>query len=111
MWFALGVYIGKRRMEKALIMLQRSDIELRWRAFDLNADTPKGGVPWQAHMIRKFGSLAYARQLEAHVAAAATLDAHDLIWLAGREGMPPDLVERLYHAYFVNGEDLERTTR
>jgi predicted DsbA family dithiol-disulfide isomerase len=92
-------YIGKRRMEKALTMLQRSDIELQWRAFDLNAGTPKGGVPWQAHMIRKFGSLAYARRLEAHVAAAATedgitlrfdrierlpktLDAHRLIWLA-----------------------------
>jgi len=92
-------YIGKRRMEKALTMLQRSDIELQWRAFDLNAGTPKGGLPWQAHMIRKFGSLAYARRLEAHVAAAATedgitlrfdrierlpktLDAHRLIWLA-----------------------------
>jgi 2-hydroxychromene-2-carboxylate isomerase len=29
-----------------------------------------------------------------------------LIWLAGREGMQPDLVERLYRAYFVNGEDI-----
>lgn len=29
-----------------------------------------------------------------------------LIWLAGREGMQPDLVERLYRAYFVKGEDI-----
>src|SRR5262249_38691492 len=35
-----------------------------------------------------------------------TLDAHRLIWLADREGMPDALVEALFRAYFTEGRDL-----
>jgi predicted DsbA family dithiol-disulfide isomerase len=116
-------YIGKRRIEKALKLLRRANVQLRWRAFELNPGTPKAGVAWDTFMVRKFGSLAYARQLEAHVAAVGaeegidlrfdrikrlpnTFDAHRLIWLAGREGKQADVVERLYHAYFIEGQDI-----
>ncbi len=116
-------YIGKRRMEKALQLLPRADVQLRWRAFDLNPSTPKEGVSWDTFMVKRFGSLEFARRLEAHVASVAaeeglefhfdkiqrlsnTFDAHRLILLAGREGKQADVVERLYHAYFVDGQDI-----
>ena len=90
-------FIGKRRLEKALASLDRQDVLIRWKPFQLNPTTPKEGVDRQAYRIRKFGSLAYSQQLEARVAAAGaeegiefrfdlikrtpnTLEAHRLIW-------------------------------
>jgi len=116
-------FIGKRRLEKALNLLGRPDIQVQWRAFELNPGFSPAGVDRQEHRIRKFGSLSRARQLEAHVAAAGaeegidfrferiarmpnTFDAHRLIWLAGRCGSQNTVVESLFHAYFVEGEDV-----
>jgi predicted DsbA family dithiol-disulfide isomerase len=116
-------FIGKRRLEKALKLLERPDVQIQWRAFELNPDISRGGVDRQEHRIRKFGSLSRARQLEAHVASAGaeegidfqfdriermpnTFDAHRLTWLAGREGLQNTLVERLFYAYFIDGEDV-----
>ena len=116
-------FIGKRRLEKALKLLGRPDVQIHWRAFELNPDISKAGVDRKEHRIRKFGSLSRARQLEAHLSAAGaeegidfrfdriermpnTFDAHRLIWLAGRDGLQNALVERLFHAYFIDGEDV-----
>jgi predicted DsbA family dithiol-disulfide isomerase len=116
-------FIGKRRLERAVKLLQLEDVQLRWRAFDLNPGTPKEGVRWQEHMIRKFGSADYAQRLEAHVAAEGakdgialrfdrierlpnTLDAHRLSWLAGQQGKQAAVVERLFEAYFTDGQDI-----
>jgi predicted DsbA family dithiol-disulfide isomerase len=116
-------YIGKRRLEKALKLLGRADAQIQWRAFELNPGISKAGVDRQEHRIRKFGSLSRARQLEAHVAAAGaeegidfhfdriermpnTFDAHRLIWLAGGEGLQNTVVESLFRAYFMDGEDV-----
>jgi predicted DsbA family dithiol-disulfide isomerase len=115
--------IGKRRLEKALKLLEREDMQIHWRPFELNPDIPKEGVNRQEYRIRKCGSLSYARQLEARVAAAGaeegikfrfdriermpnTLDAHRLIWLAAREGLQNAVVERLFDAYFIDGKDV-----
>lgn len=116
-------FIGKRRLEKTLKVLGREDVQIQWRAFELNPDISKAGVDRREHRIRKFGSLLRARQLEAQVAAAGaeegidfhfdriermpnTFDAHRLIWLAGRDGLQNTLAEGLFHAYFIDGEDV-----
>jgi predicted DsbA family dithiol-disulfide isomerase len=62
-------FIGRRRLEKALALLDRQDVTIRWKPFQLNPSAPKEGMDWQAYRIRKFGSLAYSQQLEARVAA------------------------------------------
>jgi len=71
----------------------------------------------------KFGSAERARELDDRVAGAAanvglsfrqdlmlrtpnTLDAHRLIWLAGREGKQDAVVEALFVAYFTQGRDV-----
>ena len=72
------------------------------KPFQLNPGAPEDGLGRQAYRVRKFGSLAYSQQLEARVAAAGaeeeiefhfdqikrtpnTMEAHRLIWFAGRE--------------------------
>ena len=116
-------FIGKRRLEKALALLGRKDVQVNWKAFELNRDAPREGMNRAAYRARKFGSLAYAQQLEAHVVEAGaeegigfrfdriervpnTFDAHRLIWLAGQEGGQDAVVENLFRAYFVDAEDV-----
>jgi predicted DsbA family dithiol-disulfide isomerase len=121
-------YIGKRRLEAALARLRESDPELpvvvRWHPFQLNPDLPAEGVDRRSYLEAKFGGAARADQIYARVRAAAaeagveleldsivrqpnTLDAHRLIAWAQRDA--PDagvLVERLFHAYFVEGRSI-----
>ena len=105
--------IGKRRLEKALALLDRPDVRVHWRPFELNPDAPKQGMDRQSHRARKFGSLVRAQELEAGVAAAGaeegipnTFEAHRLIWFAGREGVEDAVVDGLFRAYFVDAEDV-----
>lgn len=115
-------FIGKRRLEKALQLLEQP-VEVRWTTFQLNPAAPKEGMDRKEYRLRKFGSVEYARQLEARVAEAGredgisfqfgkitripnTFDAHRLIWLAGREGAQDAVVERLFGAYFIDAEDV-----
>ena len=115
--------IGKRRLEKALALLDRPDVRVHWRPFELNPDAPKQGMDRQSYRARKFGSLARAQELEAGVAAAGaeegiqfrfdriqkipnTFEAHRLIWFAGLEGMQDRVVDGLFRAYFVDAEDV-----
>jgi predicted DsbA family dithiol-disulfide isomerase len=116
-------FIGKRRLEKALHLVGRKDVQVRWKAFELNPQTPKEGMDRQAYRARKFGSAAYAKELEARVIEAGaeegiefrfdriervpnTLGAHRLIWQAGREGSQDAIVENLFRAYFIDGRDV-----
>ena len=124
-------FIGKRRLEKALALLSRQDEAISWKPFQLNPGAPKEGMDRQAYRIRKFGSLAYSRQLEARAAAAGaeegiefrfdriartpnTFEAHRLIWFAGHEpsagpNTQNTVVENLFRAYFINAEDVGDT--
>ncbi len=116
-------FVGKRRLEKALKKLGWSGSSVRWRAFQLNPDMPRGGMDRAEYRARKFGSLDYSRQLEARVAEAGaaegiefhfdrierapnTFDAHRLVWMAGREGAQDDVVEGLFRGYFLDGRDV-----
>jgi predicted DsbA family dithiol-disulfide isomerase len=119
-------YIGKRRLERALAALRESepalDVTLRWHPFQLNPDLPRAGVDRQRYLDAKFGGAARAAQIYERVREAGresglalafdrierqpnTLDAHRLIAWAQREdpARADDLVERLFHAYFVEG--------
>jgi predicted DsbA family dithiol-disulfide isomerase len=40
-------FIGKRRMEKALAILDRQDVPIRWKPFQLNPTAPKEGMDRQ----------------------------------------------------------------
>ena len=122
-------YIGKRRLEAALARLREAEPDLpvavRWHPFQLNPDLPREGVDRRGYLEAKFGGPARAQEIYARVSAAGatagipfafdaierqpnTLDAHRLIaWAQSRrEGDPDALVERLFRAYFVEGQFL-----
>jgi predicted DsbA family dithiol-disulfide isomerase len=120
-------YIGKRRLEAALAALRERepglDVTVRWHPFELNPDLPPEGVARRAYLEAKFGGAARAGQIYDRVRAAGasaglaldfdaitrqpnTLDAHRLItWAqAHHPESASALVERLFRAYFVEGE-------
>src|SRR3954469_12847256 len=119
-WF----YIGKRRLEKALALLDGEvKPDVRWLPFQLNPDMPAGGMPRAQYRKAKFGSVERARQLDERVAAEGrgegidfaferiertpnTTAAHQLIDLAQSQAKGREVVDALFHAYFEEARDI-----
>lgn len=97
--------------------------EVVWHPFELNPSTPANGVPRQEYLSRKFGGTERLKAMDARMKEVGrgegiafhqekialtpnTLDAHRLIWLAGREGRQDEVVDRLFRAYFTEGQDI-----
>jgi predicted DsbA family dithiol-disulfide isomerase len=121
-------YIGKRQLERALTNLADEGLRfsVHWNPFQLNPDMPKEGRDRAAYRAQKFGSTERAKALDERVAGAAaavglgfrmdlmlrtpnTLDAHRLIWLAGKEGVQDAVMEAVFAAYFIQGRDIGDT--
>jgi predicted DsbA family dithiol-disulfide isomerase len=118
-------YIGKRRLERALAQLPRRDsIEVIWRSFQLQPDAvtdpTKNAVQHLAE--RKGWSAEFARQAAAEVSnrakdvgltfdydrtvVANTFDAHRLAHFAASRGQGDEMIERLFQAYFTDGQNI-----
>ena len=112
-------YIGKKRLEKALVLLEEKP-QVRWLPFQLNPDMPKEGVPRAEYRKAKFGSLERSKQLDARVIAEGkgegidfafdriertpnTSAAHRLIALAENQNA---VVDALFRAYFEEAKDI-----
>jgi predicted DsbA family dithiol-disulfide isomerase len=119
-------YIGKRRLENALALVQDVPVEVRWRPFFLNSWVPREGMSREQYLITKFGSVdAYEDIVENVVAAASqvgleynhalvkrqpnTTDCHRLIYWAARDPSGDNsaaMKQRLMELYFREGGDL-----
>jgi predicted DsbA family dithiol-disulfide isomerase len=116
-------FVGKRKLELALA--QRPDIpfDIRWRAYRLDPDVPRGGVDRRAYMKAKFGDNPRVSAMSDAIKAAGesvhiafafdriekrpdTIDSHRLIHWAASGGQQNDVVERLFKAYFEEGRDI-----
>jgi predicted DsbA family dithiol-disulfide isomerase len=116
-------FIGKRRLEKALALLEPElAARVTWLPFQLNPAMPREGVERAEYRRAKFGSLERSQALDARVAAEGrgegidfafdrmrrtpnTFAAHQLIDLAQEEGVGGAVVEALFRAYFEQGRD------
>jgi predicted DsbA family dithiol-disulfide isomerase len=117
-------YIGKHRLDQALAQIG-ADIEfdISWRPFELNPTMALEGMDRKAYVAAKFGSADHARQIYANVTANADSDglpiaieriartpntraAHRLIDGAGKLGCQNAVVDALFKAYFVDGQDI-----
>ena len=117
-------YIGKRRLEKALALLD-AEIEARvaWLPFQLNPDMPPEGLLRAEYRRAKFGSVERGRKLDARVAQEGagegirfafdrmqrtpnTMPAHRLIDLAQGQDRAESVVDALFRAYFEDAQDI-----
>ncbi|WP_298281055.1 DsbA family oxidoreductase [Acidocella sp.] len=116
-------YLGVRRLLQLLARRPDVPVELSWRPFLLNPDMPRSGMPRTDYMIRKFGAEDRARRLYASIAELGvhegvtfnfaairrtpnSVDAHRLVREAARAGMATPLVERIFAAHFIEGQDI-----
>lgn len=122
--------IGKRNLDAAISRVAglRPDISVnvRWHSHQLLPDMPVGGLPYQAFYVARLGSAdaVAARRAQVQEAARAagvelafdrievmpnTRAAHDLVaWAAttGEGFEPASLIDRLFAAYFLDGQDI-----
>jgi predicted DsbA family dithiol-disulfide isomerase len=117
-------FVAKRRLDKASSILGKT-LAIRWHPFQLNPEMPVEGLDRRLYRSAKFGSWEQSQRLDAQVAAAGTevgirfrhdlmkrtpntLKGHVLLAAALKDGVQiQDLVaERLFQAYFLNGEDV-----
>lgn len=116
-------YVGKRRLERALLQLPTVATQVVWRPFQLNPTMPKEGMTRRTYLEAKFGSLDSYYRLEEQVAAAGasegisfafermrktpnTFWAHRLIWYAGEHDRQNAVVDALFKGYFEQGADI-----
>lgn len=115
-------YVGKRRLERALAMAPQSDLQIGWRPFQLNPDMPPEGMERTAYLEAKFGTAQGGLRYEQVTQAGAgegihfafdritrtpnTIKAHRLIRRAADTARQDAMVEALFRAYFLEGEDL-----
>ena len=117
-------YIGKRRLEKALALLDGEvKANIVWLPFQLNPGIPDTGMARAEYRKAKFGSVERGRQLDARVASEGsgegiafafdriertpnTRAAHQLIAVAQAEGKGAGVVDALFRAYFEEAKDI-----
>ena len=118
-------YVGKRRLEGALKAFPHAaDLELIWRAFELDPGAPKErdrAVPHAERIARKYGiSVKQAEESTERLVQAArgeglafdfvnirsgnTFDAHRLVHLGLDRGVQGAVKERFMKAYLEEGQ-------
>ena len=117
-------WIGHARLSRALAGAGGPAVSVRWRPFRLDPDAPpRGGTRLRAHLEAKYGGREVVDRMVERVRAAArsegldyrpeldpvrtnTLDAHRLVRLGREAGAEAAVLERLFRAYFAEGQDL-----
>lgn len=119
-------YIGKRRLERAIIQLSTEyDFEIEYHPFELNPCLPVSGVNHKAYLSDKFGGEEQYDIITARTSRVAsdegltfnfdkqttspnTRKAHAIVQLAKVENKQLEMVEALFKAYFSEGIDLSK---
>ena len=116
-------YIGKHRLARALTLRPDVAAEIRWRPFLLNPELPIGGMDRHVYLERKFGSSYRIQRIQGAAMAAGqaegiafefdsirrtpnSINSHRLIHFAADSGRQGELVEAIFHAYFVDSKDI-----
>ena len=115
-------FLGKRRLDKAIGLLDDVKVEVNWRPFFLDPTIPKEGISRKTYMEGKFGAERLKTIHDPLIAAGKedgvpyqfdkitrtpnTLDAHRLIRWSHPSGKQSDVAERLFMAYWNGGLDV-----
>ena len=116
-------FIGKRRLERALNQRSNPDVDISWRAFQLNPDMPKTGMPRDHYLEAKFGGPERAKTIYENIRKTGEMEgiefkfekikktpntvlAHRLISWSKDQKISDLVVESLFKAYFYEGRDI-----
>jgi len=115
-------YLGKRHLELALRSIEPPpEVEIQYLPFELNPAMPEEGLDRKRYLESKYGFAIEGahRRLESWGKEAGityrfedaqkipnTFNAHRVIWLAGKEGVQPQVVEALFKGYFTDLKEL-----
>jgi len=115
-------FLGKRRLDAALARIENLDVFVRWRPFMLDPTIPPEGLDRQDYMLAKFGPERLKTIHDPLIAAGEelgvpfvfdeitrtpnTLDAHRLIRWAHTVERQHETAERLFMAYWNEGQDV-----
>ncbi len=116
-------YIGKTKLDRALEKHPEHDFVIEWHPFQLNPTMPAEGMDRREYLEAKFGGKEGAVKVYGGIAKAAeaagveinfegiertpsTLNAHRLLHWAALEGKQNAVVDRLFKAYFREGQDI-----
>jgi predicted DsbA family dithiol-disulfide isomerase len=115
-------FLGKRRLDAALARIEDIDVFVRWRPFMLDPTIPPQGLDRQDYMLAKFGperlktihdpliaageELGVPFDFDAITRTPNTLDAHRLIRWAHTVERQHETAERLFTAYWSEGQDV-----
>jgi predicted DsbA family dithiol-disulfide isomerase len=120
-------YIGKRRLEKAIEDTQSSDnvqvkeVEIIYRAYQLDPSVPTTGMDFQIYMQNRFGNnfvekfhqveqVAQVEGLDFDFSklpkAINTFTLHRILTVALQDGIQSEVKEAFMKAYFVDKQDL-----
>src|SRR5215469_8808646 len=116
-------YIGKRRLEEAIALVPKVNVNISFRPYFLNPWIPREGIDRATYLETKFGSVErYGAIAERVVQAASmeglvyapdaisrqpnTLDCHRLILWSRSATDPGAMKQRLMDLYFAEGGDL-----
>lgn len=116
-------YIGKTKLDRALEKHPEHDLIIEWHPFQLNPTMPAEGMDRREYLEAKFGGKEGAVRVYGGIADAAetagieinfegmkrtpsTLNAHRLLHWSALEGKQNAVVDRLFKAYFREGQDI-----
>lgn len=115
-------FLGKRRLDAAFNRLENMDILVRWRPYMLDPSIPPEGLDRQEYMLAKFGperlktihdplieagaELGVPYNFDAITRTPNTLDAHRLIRWSHTVELQHQMAERLFRAYWSEGQDV-----
>jgi predicted DsbA family dithiol-disulfide isomerase len=115
-------FLGKRRLDKAIGLLEGIKVVVNWRPFFLDPTIPADGMSRKTYLENKFGAERLNTLHDPILAAAKedgvpyafdritrtpnTMDAHRLIRWSHVGGKQHEVSERLFMAYFNGGLDI-----
>ena len=116
-------YVGKKRFERALSIRPQLDLQIGWRAFQLNPRMPAEGMDRRDYVSEKFGGMDRARAVHGSLAQAGaeegidfnfsniertpnTIHSHRLVRHAAEHGLQTPIISAVFDAYFLDGKDI-----
>ena len=116
-------YIGRSRLKRALETRKDLEIKINWRAFQLNPEMPREGIPRQQYLALKFGNKERAASIYSNIQKAGELEglifnfdkishtpntvlAHRFIDWSKMIKKSEKTVQKLFIAYFVEGRNI-----